>query len=242
MDRRDSWAGRLDPELLGDGETLGAPDEFPVELPPEEEAALARLAETLADEAMWSGPPSGVREALLAAVTAEAAARPTVATRAAVRADPLLLARRSRRRRSVPRAGWWLSAAAAAVLVVGGVLVLRPDNKGPAASFTAAGTSNGRAATAVVALTPKPGGVAIRLLIKGLPPAPTGSYYAAWVRGPEGTVGVGTFHWHVGGHPIDLWSGVDFKRYPELFVTLQKEGAPPLPSQDTVLDGTLTPS
>jgi hypothetical protein len=104
-------------------------------------------------------------------------------------------------------------------------------------SFALAGTRLAPSAAATAELEPRPAGLAITLHITGLKPAPPGTYYAAWLRGPAGTVPVGTFHWHKGGIPINLWSGVSDSNYPDLFVTLQHEGQPPDPSADVVLSG-----
>jgi hypothetical protein len=99
------------------------------------------------------------------------------------------------------------------------------------------GTALAPKAVATAQLDPKPAGLAIHLQIKGLPPAPEGRYYAAWLRGPRGTVPVGSFHWHQKVNPVDLWSGVLTDGYPELFVTLQREGEAPDPNGDIVLTG-----
>lgn len=133
------------------------------------------------------------------------------------------------------RRTWWLSAAgvAAAALLIGVLAWPHPQTT----TFAMAGTALAPKASAVAELEPRSAGVAIRLEIKGLTAAPPGSYYAAWLKGPTGVVPVGTFHWHKGGIPIDLWSGVGSDAYPELFVTLQREGQPPDPSTQVVLRG-----
>jgi hypothetical protein len=125
-------------------------------------------------------------------------------------------------------------AAAVAVLLA---VVLWPRTE--LASYPVAGTAAEPAATATVTLDPKPGGVALTVAIKGLPPSTPDTYYAAWLLGPTGTVPVGSFHWRKGGEPIDLWSGVEAARYPTFFITRQREGAPPTPSDVTVLTGTV---
>jgi hypothetical protein len=133
------------------------------------------------------------------------------------------------------RRSWWLSAAgvAAAALLIGVVAWPHPQTT----TFAMAGTALAPKASAVAELEPRSAGVAIRLEIKGLTAAPPGAYYAAWLKGPTGVVPVGTFHWHKGGIPIDLWSGVGSDAYPQLFVTLQREGQPPDPSNQVVLTG-----
>jgi hypothetical protein len=132
-----------------------------------------------------------------------------------------------------PRATWWLSIAgvAAAAALVAVLAWPRTPPTGPITTFALAGPT----ATATADLENKSAGMAITLHIKGLKPAPPGDYYAAWLHGSAGYVPVGTFHWHKGGIPINLWSGVTSDRYPELIVTLQREGQPPLPSLTTVV-------
>jgi hypothetical protein len=145
------------------------------------------------------------------------------------------LARRSRRRT------WWVSVAGLAAAAVVAVAVFtawpRPQTQVAGERFPMSGTALAPQATASALIEPKSAGVAITLQIKGLAPAPPGAYYAAWLKGTTGIVPVGTFHWHKGGIPINLWSGVTADRYPELFVTLQREGQPPAPSAQVVLSG-----
>jgi hypothetical protein len=193
---------------------------------PADDARLdERIERRLADEALWSEPPPGLRERLLAEV-----AREQAAADAPARGDRRAAGRGVRR--------WLLVAAAAALVAVGGA-VLWP--RGPAVEFALAGTAAAPQAGATAELTPKSAGLAIELHITGLKPAPEGTYYAAWLRGPDGVVPVGSFHWRKGGIPIDLWSGVTADRYPELFVTLQDESSGPGPSDVVVLDGRTGP-
>ncbi len=214
--RHDLWADALDP---------GAPP--PADLDPADRDALDAVARRLADEALWSGPPPELRARLLARVDGErTGAVPAARTGGAGRTG----------HRTVRR--WLLVAAAVAVVGVGGA-VLWP--RGPAVEFALAGTAAAPAARATAELTPKSAGLAIELHVTGLRPAPEGTYYAAWLRGPDGVVPVGSFHWRKGGIPIDLWSGVTADRYPELFVTLQNESAGPGPSDVVVLDGRTGP-
>ena len=127
-----------------------------------------------------------------------------------------------------------IAAAVAAVLAI----TLWPGSS--PTRYPVAGTALEPAATATVTVDPRPAGVAITVHIKGLPPSTADTHYAVWLRGAAGTVPVGSFHWRKSGEPVDLWSGVDPSRYPTFFVTRQHEGAPPTPSTETVLQGTLT--
>ena len=132
------------------------------------------------------------------------------------------------------RARWITGATAAAAAAVLAAVLLWPD---PLATYPVAGTAAQPGASAVVTLDPKPAGLAISIDITGLPPSTSDTYYAAWLRGPDGTVPVGTFHWKKAANPIDLWSGVEASRYPTFFITRQREGEPPTPSADVVLEG-----
>jgi hypothetical protein len=136
------------------------------------------------------------------------------------------------------RRPWYLAvaASAAAAALVAVLAWPRPE----VTTFAMTGVSPSGTASATAELEERSAGVAITLKIKGLKAAPAGAYYSAWMRGPDGTVPVGTFHWRKGGIPIELWSGVTPDRYPELFVTLQREGAPATPSSQIVLDGRIS--
>lgn len=229
MTRTDDWADYLDPA------------EPAPRLPADERRALDRLAASIASPDVWGEPPAGLRAALLAAAEREqrSAAGPRPEPAAAPEPEPepatapepaVVVPLRRRQRRA-----WYAAAAgvAAAAVLVSVLAWPRPETT----SFPMAGTALAPRAHAVAELEARSAGLAIRLEVKGLPPAPAGAYYAAWLRGAEGVVPVGTFHWRKGGIPIDLWSGVGQDRYPELFVTLQREGLPPTPSSEVVLSG-----
>ena len=218
------------------------------ELPVAERRALDRVAATLASPDSWSEPPDGLRAALLQAVRREQAgtapeATPLEATPPAVTppavaptqivplaADPAVVPLRRRSRRT-----WYVSGlgVAAAAVLVAVIAWPRPHTE----TYQIAGTALAPRASAVAVLETRSAGLAIRLEIKGLPPAAPGSYYAAWLKGRAGIVPVGTFHWRKGGIPIDLWSGVAADGYPNFFVSLQREGQPPSPSSAVVLSG-----
>lgn len=125
-----------------------------------------------------------------------------------------------------------------AVLAVDRALTPAPP---PSDTYVASGTSLAPQSRAEVSVMDTPAGIAITVVPTGLPAAAPGSYYAAWLRGPGGSVPIGSFHWRRTGVPIELWSGVDVAGYPELVITLQAEGDPPGPSSLEVLTATLTP-
>jgi hypothetical protein len=143
--------------------------------------------------------------------------------------------RRAERRWSGRRTGWIAGAVATAAAAVIAVVLLWPSSN--LRSYPVSGTAAQPGASAVVTLDPKPAGVDISIEITGLPPSTEDTYYAAWLRGPQGTVPVGSFHWKKAANPISLWSGVEADRYPTFFITRQREGDPPAPSADVVLQG-----
>ncbi len=228
MSQSDAWARALDPLDPEDAATLSSDDR-----------ATARQAGLiLADPETWSGPPPALRGRLMAAVRAEAAATgpvPIIESAEQVPdGDVVVALRPSRRTRWLIAAGGFVAGAAAAA-VVAAVVVTAPTEAGQ--TFDLAATSRNPQAVVTAQVDPQSAGVAITLTIVGLPAAPEGTYYAAWLEGEAGTVPVGTFHWREGGVPIELWSGVATDRYPRLYVTLQDESLPADPSGVVVLDG-----
>ena len=75
--------------------------------------------------------------------------------------------------------------------------------------------------------------------MRGLPPAPPGTYYQAWVKGDGGLVTIGTFHMQGGDDTVELWSGVPLDEYPTITVTLQDEGGGQESSGRVVLTGVI---
>jgi len=237
-------AGHLDRYAEGDRTTAAAsgPAGFPVEL----------LTAELRRDSTWSGPPAGLKEAILSrvvpAVDGPAVGRPTV-SRPTVSEHVVSVAPPGAKKRSAWRGRWsrlaWAVpavAVAAAVFTVAVLLVDRALQPDPphAEIYTVAGTALAPGATAEVAITPQAAGFVVALTIEGLPAAAPGSYFAAWLSGPRGDVPIGSFHQRVAGEQIRLWSGVDPDEYPRLVVTLQSEGDPPTPSGPVVLTGALT--
>jgi hypothetical protein len=174
------------------------------------------IAQLLADESVWVEPPADLEARVLAAIEGE----------------PVLDLAAARRRRARTVAPWLVAAAAAAAALV---LGLRPLGGSPA-DFTAALAGTGRIAGAhgTARLLDTPSGFEIRLDLQGLPRAPRGFYYQAWVKGPRGLVTIGTFH--TGGKVV-LWAGVDPRSYSTLTVTLEPEDGDAASSGDKVLAG-----
>ncbi|HET6832655.1 MAG TPA: anti-sigma factor [Acidimicrobiales bacterium] len=191
--------------------------------------SAVRFRDLLADDAVWAEPrPTGVDD-LLAGIEAESGG----SVAAAARMDRPQAPARARGRRLV------LVAAAAGIVVLAGVvgILVRAADDGAGQNFAVAGTELAPGASAVATVEEAGSGVAIELDVSGLPPAEPGTYYQAWVKGPDGLVTVGTFHMRSGDDNVELWSGVPLDRYSTLTVTLQEEGAGQESSGRVVLSG-----
>jgi hypothetical protein len=191
-----------------------------------------RFRDLLADDAVWVEPsPTGVDD-LLAAIQAESGGTVPAAPATAPAAHPRVSSRRRSRR-------LMLVAAAAGFVAVAGVvgILVRSADDGAGQDFAVAGTELAPNASGVGTVEETGSGVSIELDVSGLPPAEPGTYYQAWVKGPDGLVTVGTFHMRGGDDHVDLWSGVPLDRYPTLTVTLQQEGAGQESSGRVVLSG-----
>jgi len=220
-----------------------------------DEALFAALTESLSAAHTWSDPPAGLRDSILAAVRTPPAPAPAgepVAQAPAVTEAPAapVPARRRWRwslGRLVPRRrlAWAIPVAVlVAALYAAGVLAtdraLRPDEP-RAERYTATGTDLAPDATATLSVRDTGSGFSIVVTFDGLPAAAPGSYYAAWLRGPDGSVPIGSFHERRAGTPVELWSGVDPEVYDTFVVTLQSEGAPATPSTLKVMIAPLAP-
>lgn len=189
----------------------------------------ARLDALLRDPVVWDGPPPGLRGSLMEAVAAEAAELQ------APHQQP------AGARRGPRFAGWLVAAAVALLLAVGGGWLTRSDSADVVVALQ--GTPDAPTAIGTAEFTSTGAGMEITVQVEGLAAAAPGTYYAAWLVGPKGVVPVGSFHVRDGSQePIELWSGVPLGDYPTLMVTLQQEGAPPVPSEAVVLRGTVEDS
>lgn len=113
---------------------------------------------------------------------------------------------------------------AAAIVVLVGASVFTTSDDADGIELVLAATDLAPEAEGVAVLADTPNGTRIILDVSGLPPAPEGSYYEAWVR-KDAEVGVsaGTFHLRGGGGDIELWAGVSTDNYPLFTVTIQDE-------------------
>jgi hypothetical protein len=191
--------------------------------------SAVRFRDLLADDAVWAEPPPTGVDDLLAAIEAESGGGVAAAAGTAHPQAPA----RARGHRLM------LVAAAAVIVVLAGVvgILVRAAGDDAGQDFQVAGTELAPEASAVATVEETGSGVAIELDVSGLPPAEPGTYYQAWVKGPDGLVTVGTFHMRGGDDHVELWSGVPVDRYPTLTVTLQEEGAGQESSGRVVLSG-----
>lgn len=184
-------------------------------------AELDDLRRMLSSEHMWADPPAELADSIVAAVGAT--------PREAAPAPP-------RPQRNWMRPVLAVAAALLVVVAVGSVLATR-DSGGGGEQFALAATDVIAGASGEATVEATGSGLSISLDISDLPPAEPGTFYQAWMKGPGGSVPIGTFHARDGDGPIELWSGVDATDYPTMTVTIQQEGAGPESSGIVVLTG-----
>lgn len=197
--------------------------------------ALLRSAET------WEEPDAGLEARVVAAIAAEAAARPVGA--AQPRAAP------ARRRPWWDRIGLrkrayaFVSAAALAGAAAAAVIVVATSGSSqPTIRFAmvVSGTPLAPDAHGSAALTKTPSGWRIQLHATGLPALTNGRYYEAWLKNPAGIlVPVGTFN---DARNVTLWSGAPVTKFRAFTVTRQRIGGSQVSSGLRVLIGTAHPA
>ncbi|MEM7339454.1 MAG: anti-sigma factor [Actinomycetota bacterium] len=209
---------------------------------------LAALDELLADASVWAEPDAADEEAIVAAILAEASDGPPVQLRDVSAqpdgsaftgpsdAEPTGAVSTSGGDAEVvalrPRRSWGtavLGAAAGVLLALVGVATITTlaDREPDEVAITLEGTDNAPGASAEARIVALDAGTRIELDVSGLPPAPPGTYYEAWLReSPEVGVSAGTFHMRGGDDSIELWSGVVLQDYPLVTVTIQDEAEP----------------
>lgn len=189
--------------------------------------SLLKIGHFLSDPMVWAEPPPTVRAAVFSAI--EPHLWPAPSTAPAPRAS---LLRR-----------WRTSAVSAlvgvAVTAVVGIVVYLPDGQSSTThrAVTLKGTALAPEATAEARIKHTQSGVELLLNIHRLPPAGPDEYYQGWLKGPAGSVTVGTFHMRGESERVVLWSGVEIEEYPTMTVTLQKKGAGPKSSGMVYLAG-----
>ena len=111
------------------------------------------------------------------------------------------------------------AAAAIVVIVVGVAVVSRGGSDG--VTFALEGTEAQPGAKADVTVSATPAGLKILLDAEGLPGAPEGFMYEAWVGDGEIGVSAGTFHLRGGDGTIELWAGVTGPNFYRIWITLE---------------------
>ena len=186
-------------------------------------AELGALGSLFARVDVWDGPPAGLEDAVVAAISAEAATARDDSSPAVAGEPPTSLDERRvvRRRGRTPR---WLAAAAAVVAVAVGIGLIVRSTDEPADDYLVvalAPTDAAGDATATARIAATPAGLRIVLDVDGLAGAPDGTFYEAWLSDGETRISAGTFHLRNGDDPIALWAGVADPSFNRLSVTLE---------------------
>jgi hypothetical protein len=204
-----------------------------IELDADDRAELDALRDLLADPTLWAEPPAGLEDAVVATVTAEAAAQ----------ARPVDLAsRRAARPRPEKKDGWnrpvFLVATAAAVVavVLSAVLLLRDPTAERRFDVALSATELAPGAAGTATMLKKDSGWEIRLDATGLPRLDGGRFYQAWLRNEAGVlVPIGTFN---EGTDVVLWAGVSPQDFPAMTITQESADGEQDSSGQRVLIGT----
>ena len=195
------------------------------------DAELAELTALLARAEQWVDPPRSVEDDVVAAIADEADAQ---AVRDADVAPTSLDEHRARRSWS---AGRLLGAAAAVAVIVAGVAIIGRGGGDNGVAFAMEGTDAAPDASAAVVVTATPAGLKILLEADGLPGAPDGYMYEAWVGDGDLSVSAGTFHLRGGSGTIELWAGVTDRSFRRIWITLEPIDDDPASSRDARLRG-----
>ncbi len=115
-------------------------------------------------------------------------------------------------------------------------MITRSDDDGGVA-FALEGTEAAPDASAAVTVSVTPAGLKILLDADGLPGAPDGYMYEAWVGDGDLSVSAGTFHLRGGSGTIELWAGVTDRSFRRLWITLEPIDDDPSSSRDARLRG-----
>jgi len=181
------------------------------------------VAAILRNDPVWTQPPAWLE------------ARVTEQLRALGTSRPATVVALRRRFGTAGSPARLVAAAVALLAMAGATTAVLTASQG--SEMTVAGTALAKDASGTARVKETASGVEFTLAVKGLPPAPAGSYYQGWVKGSAGTVTIGTFHLRGGSDDVVLWSGVSPTDYPKLTVTLQRADSGPASSGRVVLTG-----
>lgn len=192
-----------------------------------EPSALDRM---LADPAVWEEVDPALEDRIVAAIAAEVDAVVDDAPVAPADGDRESSTRSTSTSNvtSISTARRWggpvAAGIAAALVLLIGFVVVTGDRTSFDHEVAMSGTDLAPGASADLAIEATPNGTRLVLDVTGLPPAPDGQVYEAWMR-QDADVGVsaGTFHMRGGDGDLELWSGVLIEDYPLVTVTLQDE-------------------
>jgi hypothetical protein len=194
-----------------------------------ERAALDGLRSLLASPVVWEDPPPGLEDAVVAAITSQAAAPPRPAP---VRWLGIPAGLDSYR---LPTLGCAVAAVLAALAIVLGTGGTGPEPLRFAMSVS--GTRLAPGAHGEATLTKTPSGWKVKLTVTGLPHLAGRRYYEGWLENPALTlVPIGTFN---DAREVTLWAGVPATRFRTLTVTIQHVGGSPASSGVRVLTGAI---
>jgi hypothetical protein len=189
----------------------------------DELAQVESWTRLLADDATWAEPAPDLEDLVVASISA--APRPTTGW-----------ASTSRRTTSWVRPLLAGLAAAAAIVVAVFVLSHRGDKEATFATAELTGTELATSATGRTVIYKDTSGFRIELRARHLPRLDDGRFYQAWLKGPKGTVPIGTFSAGRGDW-VTLWSGVSPVDYPMLTVTIEESDGNQASSGHRVLSG-----
>jgi len=192
----------------------------------DERAQVESWTQLLADDATWVEPAPDLEDLVVASIAA--APRPTTGW-----------ASTSRRTTSWVRPLLAGLAAAAAIVFAVFLLSHRGDKEASFAAGELAGTELATSATGRTVVYKDTSGFRIELRAHHLPRLDDGRFYQAWLKGPTGTVPVGTFS-EGRGDWVTLWSGVSPVDYPMLTVTIEEPDGNQASSGHKVLSGNLS--
>lgn len=192
----------------------------------DERAQVESWTQLLADDATWVEPAPDLEDLVVASIAA--APRPTTGW-----------ASTSRRTTSWVRPLLAGLAAAAAIVFAVFLLSHRGDKEASFATGELAGTELATSATGRTVVYQDTSGFRIELRAHHLPHLNDGRFYQAWLKGPTGTVPIGTFS-EGRGDWVTLWSGVSPVDYPMLTVTIEEPDGNQASSGHKVLSGNLS--
>ncbi len=207
-------------------------------LPARERAELDELRALLNAPETWAEPDPGLEDRVVAAISAQARARPRSSPEHPDRRGLRGLRGRLSLRRPILAFG--ATAAALAAAAVGVVVGVNGGSPSPLQfAMVVSGTPLAPGAHGNATLTKTSSGWRVELKATGLPHLAGDRYYQAWLKNPAGIlVPIGTFN---DARNVTLWSGVPVTKFRAFTVTVQQANGNPVSSGRRVLTGTAHP-